>query len=300
MASGKEQRRLDPSAAAGQLRQSYKCEVIGNAVRLTSAVLLASVVTLTAVFGLVVGLVSAVALATAIRRSVPPESPSRDGVSLTRDDWRDLRAYMLPVLPSVLVFIVQEPLIVWMTARYAGATTVAEVFGLARISAILGLVGTFIAIVLAPKLSQVADSARYNRLLFMFFIALASLLACVVLFVAIAPGVPLWLLGKNYAHLEREVLVGVMSASVLALYALVALSNRVRGWVAADPVIASIHFAALIAICLLWDYSSTLSVMRLGLALSVLSFSISALTFVLGVCKPSFISAKVGRRTLRA
>ena len=112
--------------------------------------------------------------------------------------------------------------------------------------------------------------------------------------VAIAPGAVLWLLGKSYAHLEREVLVGVIATSILTLGALVALSNRVRGWVGADPFIALIHFTALVSICLSWDYSSTMSVMRLGLALSVLSFTTSASTFVLGVFKPSLISAKVG------
>ncbi len=282
----------------GRLRESYKCEVISNAVRLSSALLLASVVTLTAGLGLFVGLLSAIALTAAIRRIVPPEAPPRERTYLNRDDWRDIRAYMLPVFPSVLVFIVQDPLIVWMTAKYAGATTVAEVFGLSRISAILGLVGTFIYIVLVPKLAQVADGARFNRLLFFFFIALAGLLACIVLFVAIAPAAPLWLLGKNYSHLEREVILGVIAASVLALGALVTLSNRVRGWVAADPVIALLHFIGLIVICLLWDYSSTISVMRLALALSVLSFAISVSTFILGVCQPALISAKVGHSTL--
>jgi len=247
----------------------------------------------TAWFGLATGLAGAAAITLVLgfyERSKVGATASQ--IQISGQDWREIRVYLLPVLPSVMVYMAQDPLIYWFTAQRGGATAVAEVFALARIGAILALAGTFVYVVLTPRLARIEEPSRYLRALVAYLVGLTVLGLCAVLIVAIVPQAALWLIGQNYMHLERELIVIVSAVAVTIPTTLIVLSNRIRGWVALDPIMACLQLTLILGLCLTWDFSSTLNVVILSLTLATTASASAAIICLVGLFHPPLVLAK--------
>lgn len=277
----------------GLQRQSYNCEISGNLARFGGTIVMAFSGLVTAWLALAVGLAGAVVMTLTLGIYGKRETHlMRSRTQIFAQDWHELRCYLLPVLPAVLVYMIQDPIVYWFTAQRAGATSVAEFFALSRIGAIVALLGTFVYIVLTPRLSSIAEPARFLRTLTSYFFGLAILAACPVIFVAIVPEVPLWLIGQKYSHLQSELLVSISAIALSIPTALIVLSNRIRGWVALDPIMACLQLSIIVGLCLVWDFSSTLNVVTLSLALATTASISATLIFLTGILRPSMVLAK--------
>ena len=51
----------------------------------------------------------------------------------------------------------QDPLVLWLALTFGGQTVVSETFAIGRIGAVFGLLGSFIIIVVTPKLAGISD-----------------------------------------------------------------------------------------------------------------------------------------------
>jgi len=277
----------------GRQSENYYCEIAGNIMRLIGAACMIVFGLTKAWFGIMIGLVGTATVFLALGIFRRDERPPREPAVVLPQDWDEIRSYMLPVLPSIAVSTLQGPLVLWFTAQRVGISAVAEVYALSRLAAILALAGTFVYIVLIPRLSRISDERRFVRTLVFYFAGLSCLAILAVIFVAFVPQAPLWLIGSQYAHLEREILLAVCAVAVATMTSLIVLSNRLRGWVALDPFFSPIQLTLMVALCAMWDFSSTLNVVVLNLTLALCAFSCAAATFCIGILLPALITARV-------
>jgi O-antigen/teichoic acid export membrane protein len=271
----------------GRARTSYSVEVGGNLFRLMLAVGMFVFGTATAFLGLLAGLAGA-AMSQFISR-LSHEQDREKFAAPTPSDWMDIRAYLLPVFPAVLVYLLRDPLVMWLTAVRAGPVAVAEVFALSRIGMIFALVGSFTIVVLVPKLSGIASARRFGLVAIASLGALGIICLVLILLTVVAPALPLYLIGPQYAHLHNEVVVLVGSASLTVLTSFLVLASRVGGWVRLDPHFAFLQLIVLAGLCVAWRFESTLNVVVLNFWLSSVAFLVAALVFVLGLRWPSAV-----------
>lgn len=274
----------------GRQRVSYYGESAGSVFRLTVAIGMLAAGYATAVLG-VMGGAGASAITLLIVRSYQSES-ARTQHAVTSQDWREIRTYLLPVLPSVLMFMAQDPLIMFLTSTRGGQATVAEVFALNRIAAVLALAGTFTVVVVVPRLAGISDNRRFSRALLMISLALVLLGVMAVLVSYLAPQLPLYVIGPKYTHLTAEVVFVVATAAVSIVTGLFALANRLRGWVAIDPYIAMVQALMILAATFFCSFQSTLEVVALTLVLTLFNCVWAIVISGLGLRHPKLVTAQ--------
>jgi O-antigen/teichoic acid export membrane protein len=274
----------------GRQRVSYYGESAGSLVRLAVATGMLAAGYATAVLG-VMGGAGAAAISLLIVRSFRSDN-ARMQHPVSPQDRREIRSYLLPMLPSVVMFMVQDPLIMYLTSTRGGQATVAEVFALNRIAAVLALVGTFTIVVVVPRLAGISENRRFFRALGAMFCCLALLGLSLVILTYAEPHLPLMLIGPKYAHLTSEVVLVVISAAISILLSLVALANRIRGWVAIDPYVAAIQALIMISASAFWSFTSAGNVLLLSILIGSINLFSAILISYLGHQRPRLVTAK--------
>src|SRR5258707_338313 len=97
----------------GMQRQSYYCDAAGSIVRLLAAVAMVVTDITTALFGLAGGLFGSLSIVAALRGFAPTSAPKSQPIRL--ETWRKLRRYIMPLVPTTIVYMAQDPLIYWLT-----------------------------------------------------------------------------------------------------------------------------------------------------------------------------------------
>ena len=268
----------------GRQRITYYCDAVGNLTRLcvASSAIVGGVAT--AWFGLASGLLGTLLTYVVVRRNSRKIAVAR--INVTKSDWLDIRGYLFPLLPSVLVFMIQDPLVLWFTATRAGATTVAEVFALGRIGAIWAMLGTFAYLVLTPRLASIVDNARFLKMATLSFAALCILSATAVCVCWFYPQLPLSLLGHRYSHLQSELVIAAATSTAMVLASFLILAGRVRGWVKLDPIFGLGQLSIVILSCTYWNFDTTKHVLWLSFTIALSSLISAILIFSIGIFRP--------------
>jgi O-antigen/teichoic acid export membrane protein len=204
---------------------SYRAEIAGGLTRLLLAVALVAAARLEAWLGV---LTSAVASAVVVLLA-RADFAGAAGFDL-RPYRRKILRYLLPTLPSALYFAVQGPLTIWLAATFGGTRNIAEVGALGRLGLLVGIFSSLTGVVFLPRLARVTDDRLYRRRFLQFGGALAAVALAMLAAAAIAPGLFLFLLGKHYSGLHRELLLVVGGAAFSLLDGYAVSVNLARSW----------------------------------------------------------------------
>jgi len=273
---------------AGLQRESYYCEVASSIARLLAA--LAMIVTgiATALFALAGGLLGSLSFAAAVR-FFAPASLTHNSQPTGSEDRRAVLAYVIPQLPTTIVYMVQDPLILWLALTFGGKLPLAETFAVGRIGALYGLIGIFIGAVIGPKLTRISDDAHFARMVALCLLAVVLLSVAMTMIAYFAPSALLLLIGPKYAHLHREVVLSIIASSLGLVLAILASANRLRGWVRLEPVTAGCQAVAICALASQWSFDNSESVLWLMVILAGLNCLWFAITGVVGLFAPALV-----------
>jgi hypothetical protein len=148
-----------------------------------------------------------------------------------REIQRTLTKLNLNVLPSTLTTVFQTQVGLAMLTIFGKTASVADLGALTRIALLLAVPQAIVTKIIEPKLAKTEEGTTLWRT-FCVSVLIVAVMACgafAIMF--LSRHQVLWLLGKNYWHLERELLfyagiscLGMLtSMSMMLLYA--------RGWV---------------------------------------------------------------------
>jgi O-antigen/teichoic acid export membrane protein len=238
--------RLQVLRLRGLLMASYAAEIAGNGVRLAGSGALALAGWLMRPAGALWALVATVAgtgLTAALARRSDPERAQVPAPALAEARRRLLR-YLAPSLPSGVYFAIQGPLVVWLAATLGDTESLADIGALGRLGLIASVISPLPSVLLLPRLAAVSDERLYWRRAVQFALFFAVLLVPLWLATLAAPEAFLWLLGRHYAGLGRELPLA-MGGSILNVYAgyFVGLT-RARGWTRWDAHAVACMIAA--------------------------------------------------------
>jgi len=270
----------------GRLRQSYYCEAAGNIARLLTALAMIASGIGTALFGLLGGLLGAIATVAVLRSIIHP-STTRD--SIKPDTWRELVSYVGPTLPTTIVYMIQDPLIYWLVFTVAGNAPLSETFAVGRIAMIYSVMISLIITVVAPKLANLLDDAHLARMAGLFLLALIAICGVVLSLAHFAPSAFLLLIGPKYSHLHDQLFLSLVGASLNLLMTFFVIVNRQQGWIRLEPVTAVVQLTAICTLVPLWPLRDSLATIGLMVTLTGIGLLTFVGTSVVGLFFPNMV-----------
>jgi len=274
----------------GMQRESYYCEAAGSITRLLAAVVMIATGITTALFGLAGGLLGSLSILAALKSFM--RTPRGNSQPIARETWRKVLYYITPTFPTTLVYIAEVPLLLWLALTFGGKAPLAETFAVGRIGAIYGLLTIFINAVVGTRLARVRNDAHFARMMGLFLLALVFLSAAATTVAYLTPSALLLLIGPNYAHLEKQVVLMIAGSSISILTAFLSMANRLRGWVRLEPVAASCQAVAIFSLASQWSFHDSASVLELMVIVAGANFFWTSITSVVGLWMPAVVKVR--------
>jgi len=195
----------------------------------------------------------------------------------------EMLRYLSPLIPGVVFTALQGQILVGISAIFGTTKNLAEISALGRIGQLFLILGAFNAVFIEPYIAGVPRALLARR--YCQIIAAAVGIACVIGTVGfLAPQPLLWLLGHNYARLEREIGWVVLSACISYLGGVMWTMHAARRWIFWWGTAAFISTLVITQIlCLVtMDLSQTLPVVWFGVITSIVGLSVHVATGIYG------------------
>lgn len=195
----------------------------------------------------------------------------------------EMLRYLSPMLPGVVFASLQGQILVGIIAVFGSTRNIAEVSALGRIGQIFVILGAFNAVFVEPYIARVPRPILLRRYLQILGAALGiAIVIAVVGF--LFPQPLLWLLGRNYAGLEREIGWVVLTASISYIGGVMWTMHAARKWVFWWGTV--VYIATLLitqCLCIAYmDLSQTLSVVWFGVISGSVLLLVHAATAIYG------------------
>ncbi len=271
---------------ADEYGRSYRAEVAGAGLRLLLALAVMAVAS-RATWLAVATSAAALALTAFLARPAAPAAvlPALDLAPYRR---RVLR-YLAPTLPSALYFSLQAPLVVWLAATFGEARNVAEVGALGRLGMIVSLFSNLATIVFLPRLAQITDDRLYRRRALQFAALLAVVVVALLASAALLPDLYLMLLGKQYAGLERELLLVVAGAGLTLLSGFAVGLNAARSWNRWQTAAVALLIAAQATMVAALPLATTRGVLTFNLLTAAVGLLLQVVIAAVGFWRPRWV-----------
>lgn len=135
-------------------------------------------------------------------------------------------------LPGAIFYSFSSQLTLWLIAILGNSVTISQVGALGRISQLSIVFTMLMGTVFVPRFARLPQSPS---LLTKWFFGITGIsLICgsfMTGFVALFPDLALWLLGKNYNNLHREVVLSIITAAVWLMTNTTGALASSRGWI---------------------------------------------------------------------
>jgi O-antigen/teichoic acid export membrane protein len=264
---------------------SYRAEVAGGAVRLGLVALLVALAFLPAWLAVLTAAAGAAILARIAR---PGRARSPSGQDL-RPYRRQVLRYLVPTLPSALYFSIQGPLVVWLAATFGGTRNIAEVGALGRLGMTISLFSGLASIVFLPRMAHITDERLYRRRYFQYGGSLAAVALALLAAAWLMPNLFLFLLGANYAGLDRELLLVVIGAGLTLVGGYAVGVNQARSWNRWQGAAVGLLVVAQALFVAVLDLSDTAGVLTFGMLSAAVGLGLQLAITWLGFVRPQWV-----------
>lgn len=269
--------------------QSYRAELFGAGLRLLLAAAMVAAAWMHAWLALLTAAAGA-ALSSwlANDRSAAPARPVE--AAHLGPYRRGVLRYLLPTLPSALYFSIQGPLVVWLAATFGASRNIAEVGALTRLGMLVGVFSGLTGVVFLPRLARITDDRLYRTRALQFGAVQLTLASSLLVAARALPGPLLWVLGRHYAGLDRELLLVVAGAGLTLLGGYVVSINLARSWTKWETLAVALlaTFQALAVATL--PMSSTLGVLTFNLLSAAVGLGLQLVVASLGFYRPRWVA----------
>lgn len=169
-------------------------------------------------------------------------------------------------LPGALYFAASGQITIWLVSIYGSTAAIAQVGALGRFSAALSVFGAVFSTLVVPRFARLPDDR--SLLLSRFFLAVGTTIGLGAVITALVYAFPqqvLWVLGKEYSSLDREVVLSVLGGSVFMVVGVIYGLCASRGWIMPFAVSGPSSIAVQASLIALMDLSTPANVMLYSL-----------------------------------
>jgi hypothetical protein len=218
------------------------------------------------------------------RRSLGP--PVRGDLRPYR---RKVLRYLLPTLPSALYFSIQGPMVVWLAATFGATRNIAEVGALSRLGMVVGLFSGLTSILFVPRLSRITDDRLYRRRYLQFGSLLAVVAGSLFCAATLFPNLFLFVLGGQYAGLDRELRLVVAGAGLTLLGGYAVTVNLARSWTRWETAAVLTLVACQAVFVSVLPLGTTSGVLWFNVLSATVGLSLQLIVGLTGFVRPSWV-----------
>jgi hypothetical protein len=142
-----------------------------------------------------------------------------------------LREYLWRQGPNSVYYVVNAQIVLWLTAWFGQADTVAQAGALGRLAALFTVIASVTSSLLLPHFARAGSNADVGAGLARVHGFYALLLMALLALALGAPGLMLWVLGGHYADLSSELAWLVLGTTLASWGGTVYSVACTRGWV---------------------------------------------------------------------
>ncbi len=186
------------------------------------------------------------------------------------------------LLPGTIYYAFFGQITVWILSVFGSTRSIAQVGALTRLTMILSVLSSVFALIILPRFATIPADPKRVRARFVqtqagMLIATAAFTVTVWLF----PTQSLWVLGRDYADLGRELVVATAGACIGLLGGMVYTLNTARGRVPAGFVYPLTGIATTAVLAALLRPSDASGAVLFSLLLNVATLVVGNLVFFL-------------------
>jgi O-antigen/teichoic acid export membrane protein len=193
---------------------------------------------------------------------------------------KEILAVVKRSLPGAIYYCVSGQITIWLISIFGSTQAVAHVGALSRLSTLLTIFVTLFNILVIPRFARLAENKKL--LISRFFQIQASLFLIGFLIVGLVvtfPSQVLYVLGKDYAGLNAEVIL-ISISSCLSMLLGVTYSLQVsRGWILRPLVNITINILFQLGLIFTMDLSKTTNVLMFSIIDYIVSYVIVMIFF---------------------
>ncbi|MGY2134558.1 polysaccharide biosynthesis protein [Hymenobacter sp. HD11105] len=199
--------------------------------------------------------------------------------SSTYADWRqhadptvgkEIMVFVKRIMPGAIYYCLSGQITLWLISIFGSSNAVAQIGALGRLAMVLTLISVLFNTLILPRFARLPKSGhllltRYLQIQ----IGLITIGAIIVLIVWAFPAEVLWILGKDYANLETEVVLNVINGCLGVILGASFSICTSRGW-AINPLISiPITIGTIICGIMLFDISSLSGILLMNIFIMV-------------------------------
>lgn len=150
-------------------------------------------------------------------------------------------------LPTSIYYSISGQITIWVISFFGQTLAIAQIGALGRVSMLLTLFGTMVGILNVPRFSRLPESRKI--LTKYSLMTIGTIIVCcvlVLLLVSLFSNEILWVLGKQYAGLKKELLLSVFGSSITLISGTCYVLYSSRGWQMSPTLVIIIDVLALI------------------------------------------------------
>lgn len=227
-----------------------------------------------------------------VRRNVSFYVEEPESKASYQNERKELMGQCLPRVPSCIYHNISGQLSIFLIGYFGTVMAIAEVGALRRLSMLFLLLTAAGKIIVNPYFATVDRSQVFKRVSFLIA-AVTFFSAAFVTISALFPWLFLWILGDGYQHLERALVIVVLTGctKLLGDYFLNVILARkyVFKWFSLADVAP--HIVVTICCILLLDLSTIYGVLYLGLAVHGVRSLSNLLIMLYGIARERSLSS---------
>jgi len=182
---------------------------------------------------------------------------------------KDILYIVSRILPGAIYYCISGQIAIWLSSFFASTAAVAQVGALGRLAMLLSLFTVLFGTLITPRFARLPTSK--DVLLNHYLLIHAGLLAlsgCIIGVVWVFPTEVLWILGKGYFNLSKELLLNITGSCLNLIYGVSFTLYSGRGW-AIKPIIAiPISLASMVISVILCNLTTLQGILVLNLLIA--------------------------------
>ncbi len=204
----------------------------------------------------------------------------------SREKRKTIVHLTLPVIPSVVYYALGGQISVFLITIFGHTAAVASIGALNRLGQIFSFVMPINGILIEPYFARLPREQLKSH----YLMAVAGASVCGAALVAMARAVPelfLWILGPQYAGLQAEVVLVILSGAIGLVNGMVASINGSRRFIYYSFVLVDIILTLILQAVYIWkfDLSTVKSVLWFNIVTMIPTIAVAILTAFYGFAR---------------
>ena len=155
----------------------------------------------------------------------------KTNVPINKDDYQEIFKLVKAQAPIAIFYCLQGQVTIWLISIFGNPQNIAEVGALSRLGLLFSLINSVISNIFIPSFAR-CQSPKLLQLRYWQFLSFYGFVSVFLLILAIIfPYQLLWILGKNYAGLNHELIAMILRINISFLSGVVWAINVNKGWI---------------------------------------------------------------------